>query len=79
MSPGFGYLAASLIGKIVGDVFLTREEIAGLMQDRLYTDSEPSGTTRLTEWVRQHAEQLGVRYASELARRRDRRKAYEKI
>jgi len=79
VSPGFGYLAAWLIGKLVGDVFLTREEIAGLMQDRLCTDSEPSGTTSLTAWVRHHAGELGVRYASELARRRDRRKAYEDI
>ena len=79
VSPGFGYLAASLIGKIVGDVFLTREEISGLMQDLLYTESEPTGKTRLTEWVRHHADQLGVRYASELARRRNRLEAYESI
>ncbi|MHC4067604.1 MAG: Rossmann-fold NAD(P)-binding domain-containing protein, partial [Planctomycetota bacterium] len=32
VSPRLGSLAAILIGKMVGDVFLTREEIAGLMQ-----------------------------------------------
>ncbi|MEE8586015.1 MAG: epimerase, partial [Acidobacteriota bacterium] len=79
VSPRVGYLAAWLIGKMVGDVFLTREEIAGLMQDLLCTDSEPSGKTKLTEWVRRHADELGVRYASELARRSNRLEAYRDI
>jgi uncharacterized protein YbjT (DUF2867 family) len=79
VSPGFGYIAASIIGKIVGDVFLTREEISGLMQDLLCTDSAPSGKTKLSEWARHHADELGIRYASELGRRRDRAAAYERI
>ncbi len=79
VSPGLGYLATSLMGKIVGDVFLTREEISGLMQNLLCTDSQPAGKTKLTEWVRQHANELGVRYASELARRRNREEAYENL
>jgi NADH dehydrogenase len=49
------------------------------MQDLLCTDSEPVGTTRLSEWARQHAADLGRRYASELARRRNRDRAYEDI
>ena len=79
VSPGLGFFAASLIGKIVGDVFLTREEISGLMQNLLCTDSEPTGKTKLTEWVRDHAAGLGLRYTSELARRRNRTAAYERI
>lgn len=79
VSPGFGYFAASLMGKIVGDVFLTREEVSGLMQNLLCTDSEPAGETKLSEWVRSHADELGVRYASELARRRNRTEAYENL
>jgi NADH dehydrogenase len=68
--PWFGHLAGSLIGRLVGDVFITREEIAGLMADLLYVDAPPAGNTRLTDWARQHAGTLGMRYASELARRR---------
>ena len=49
------------------------------MQDLLYTDSPPAGQTRFTEWAKQHAATLGVRYASELARRRNRREAYERL
>jgi uncharacterized protein YbjT (DUF2867 family) len=77
--PSLGYAAASVIGRFVGDVFLTREEIAGLMQGLLCTDSIPTGTTRLTDWVSQNRATLGVRYASELARRKDRRNSYASI
>jgi NADH dehydrogenase len=62
-----------------GDVFITREEIEGLMRDLLYTQSPPAGTTKLTDWVHEHRETLGVKYANELARRRDRNSAYEKL
>lgn len=78
VSPWLGYCVASVIGKIVGDVFLTRAEIEGLMRGLLCTASEPAGQTRLTEWVRRHADSLGVRYASELARRTRRDQPYEK-
>lgn len=77
--PAVGYLLGSLIGKIVGDVTITRDEIEGLMAGLLYTDSLPSGTTRLTDWARENSATLGLRYASELARRRDRIEAYDKL
>ena len=70
VSPQLGYLACSVIGKLVGDVFITREEIEGLMADLLYVDAPPTGTTRLTDWARKHAATLGATYASELGRRR---------
>lgn len=68
--PWLGYLCSVVIGRIVGDVIITREEIEGLMADLLYVDDKPAGTTRLTDWMRAHADTLGVTYASELARRR---------
>jgi hypothetical protein len=74
--PGLGYLVSVVIGKLVNDVFVTREEIAGLMADLLYVDAPPAGNTRLTDWARDHAQSLGRRYASELARRRDRNTEY---
>jgi NADH dehydrogenase len=79
VSPGLGYLAARAIGKMVGDVFLTREEIDGMMRNLLWTSSPPAGRTKLTEWARGHADTLGARYASELARRQRRDVAYEKL
>jgi NADH dehydrogenase len=77
--PGFGYLVGRLVGLLVGDVTITREEIEGLMAGLLYTESPPAGETKLTDWVRDHAAELGKRYASEMARRRDRNSAYEKL
>jgi uncharacterized protein YbjT (DUF2867 family) len=67
--PELGYFVGKLIGGIVGDVIVTREEIAGLMRGLLYVDSPPAGSTRLTEWAAEHRTTLGARYTSELARR----------
>ncbi len=69
VSPAIGFLAGWLIGKLMGDVTITRAEIAGLMSDLLYVDAPPAGKIRLTDWARRHANTLGRRYASELARR----------
>ncbi len=77
--PWFGYAVGSLISRLQGDVFITRPEIDGLMQNLLYTKSPPAGTTKLTDWARQHRDTLGVKYANELARRKNRNKAYEKL
>ena len=75
--PGLGYVASRLIGLFVGDTFVTREEIKGLMADLLHVQgATPTGGTVLSEWVKEHANTLGMRYASELARRKDRQLSY---
>ncbi|MGD9128411.1 MAG: NAD(P)H-binding protein [Planctomycetia bacterium] len=74
--PSIGYWTGWFLGKFLGDVMVTREEIRGLMADLLYVDAPPAGTTRLTDWIHDHAATLGRRYTSELARRRDRKRAY---
>ena len=74
--PSLGYLAGRMIGFLMNDVMITREEIKGLMANLLCVSSLPTGTTKLTEWIKQNSERLGRRYASELARRRDRTKEY---
>jgi uncharacterized protein YbjT (DUF2867 family) len=74
--PTLGYIVGSAIGKLVGDVVITREEIEGLMRDLLYVAAPPAGKTRLTDWAREHAGTLGKHYTSELARRRDRTRQY---
>ena len=79
LPPALGYWIGVMVGKLVGDVIVTREEIAGLMADLLCTDSPPAGQTRLSEWLRGSADSLGRRYASELARRQDRTTAYERL
>ena len=77
--PGVGLFVGKLVGAVVSDVVVTREEIAGLMENRLFTQSAPAGATRLTDWARDHAGDLGRSYSSELARRRDRESSYESL
>jgi len=74
--PSIGYLAGNLIGKLVGDVVITRAEIEGLMADLLYVDSPPTGVTKLTQWAREHTGSLGRTYTSELRRRKNRAAEY---
>lgn len=79
VSPSIGYFTSKIIGTFTGDIMITWEEIDGLMQNLLYVDSPPAGETRLTDWTREHAESLGRHYASELARRRNRKETYDKL
>jgi hypothetical protein len=51
-----------------GDVVLTRDEVAGLMANLLVSPRPPRGHTALSYWLKWHAETVGTRYASEVAR-----------
>ncbi len=75
--PSVGFIVGWFIGKCVGDVMITREEIKGLMADLLAVDSPPAGETKLTTWMRKHADDLGRYYTSELARRKNRAQEYQ--
>lgn len=72
VNPEVGYLFAAVAGKMVHDVIITLDEIRGLMEGRLFVDGPAAGTTRLTQWSQENRQWLGHRYASEMARRRDR-------
>jgi uncharacterized protein YbjT (DUF2867 family) len=74
--PTLGYWSCRLMGWLVNDVVITREEIRGLLENRLYVDAPPLGATKLTAWIARHKETLGRHYTSELARRSDRASAY---
>jgi len=74
--PWFGYAMSRVVGKLVGDVIITRDEVKGLMAGLLCVDAPSAGKTALTTWVKANAETLGRKYASELARRTDRTRAY---
>ncbi len=74
--PSIGFIVAAIVGKLVGDVVVTREEIKGLLAGTLAVDSPPTGETRLTSWAQDHSESLGKNYTSELARRKDTTREY---
>jgi nucleoside-diphosphate-sugar epimerase len=79
MPSWLAFQGVRVLGWMVGDVINTRDEVKGLMQERLYVDSPPLGTIKLSHWVRAHREKIGRQYASELQRRFDRVSAYQQI
>lgn len=68
LPPSLVLTSANLMGLVVRDVVLTKEEIDGLMSGHLVSQGPPTARTRLTDWMRDHRETLGRHYASELAR-----------
>ena len=68
MPAPLAFVFTRLIGWLVGDVVLTREEYRGLMSNLLDSESAPAGETRISQWLAQNREHLGRKYASEVAR-----------
>jgi NADH dehydrogenase len=68
LPPKLALWLSKMVGFFVGDVVLTKEEVDGLMADLLISAAPPTGQTSLRTWLHDHAEHLGVRYASELKR-----------
>jgi len=66
--PSLMWLAARALSLLLGDVLLTRQEIEGLMAGLLVSREPPLGKTRLSSWLDEHRDTVGVRYASELKR-----------
>jgi NADH dehydrogenase len=77
MPPWLAFQGVRMLGWMVGDAINTRDEVKGLMQERLYVDSPPLGTTKLSDWVGAHREKIGCQYANELQRRFDRVSPYQ--
>ncbi len=70
MPPGLALLGSKVVGALVNDVTLTRDEIEGLSAGLLASKdaSGPTLPTRITEWLADNADGLGHEYASELER-----------
>ncbi len=66
--PWLGLGLTQLAGLLKGDLALTRDEVVGLMAGLLTSEATPTGTTRLSDWLRDNADGLGRRYISELRR-----------
>ena len=77
VNPEIGFLAAKVLGALLRDVLVTREEIQGLMANLLYVDDPPTGKTVFSSWVIEHAVYLGRNYHNELARRLTRLRNYD--
>ncbi|MGH8985581.1 MAG: NAD(P)H-binding protein [Acidimicrobiia bacterium] len=66
--PRVALALAKVLGLLVRDVLLTGDELAGLMAELVAPDGSATGKVRLSEWLAQHADEVGREYASELAR-----------
>jgi nucleoside-diphosphate-sugar epimerase len=68
VSPMLAHGATTVIGRLLGDVILTPDEIRGLRADLLVSDQPSRCPTRLSDWIEKERLSLGRRYASEVAR-----------
>jgi NADH dehydrogenase len=67
--PHWAVLAAArVLGRFVGDVVLTRDEITELTSGWLTSNEPPRGRIRFSDWVLANGQLLGHRWSSELAR-----------
>jgi uncharacterized protein YbjT (DUF2867 family) len=68
MPPALVLVAARLLGPVVRDVVLTRDEVRELTSSFLTSMQPARGTTRISEWLPANAASLGRAWASELDR-----------
>lgn len=68
VSPSIGIYLGKMIGLFVRDVILTRDELRGLMGNKLTSNQEPNGGTHFSDWLRSNKHSIGTKYTSELSR-----------
>ena len=66
--PRVGLALTGLVGLLMRDMALTRDEVVGLMDGLLTSGEPPTDTTRLSDWLAENGDGLGRRYVSELRR-----------
>jgi uncharacterized protein YbjT (DUF2867 family) len=70
LSPAVVSLVLRGMSLLTRDVVLTRDEIDGLMAELVMVEGEATCPTSLSGYLREHADEIGREYQSELARRR---------
>ena len=60
--------ALKLVGLLLRDIILTREEVLGLKQELLVTSSPPLGKESVEDWLINNGRHLGRKYANDLDR-----------
>ncbi|HLF71363.1 MAG TPA: NAD(P)H-binding protein [Dehalococcoidia bacterium] len=66
--PPLSLVLLRAVGRLVGEVILSREELDGLMTELLVSHEPPRGVQSVVGWLREHGSELGLAYASEFAR-----------
>ncbi len=68
LPPRLALALSRPMGYLLNDVMLTGDEVKALMANLLVSDGPPTGRTRLSEWLDEHAAILGLEYRSDLKR-----------
>jgi uncharacterized protein YbjT (DUF2867 family) len=68
LPPSLSLLLLRAVGWMVGEVILSRQELEGLMSERLVSHEPPRGTHNVREWLHEHGDDIGRSYTSEFAR-----------
>ena len=68
LPPRVALLAAQFLSLFVNDVLLTPEEVDGLMANLLVSKEPARCKTSFKEWLEQNKQNVGAKYASELAK-----------
>ena len=66
--PSLGFALTRLVGLLLRDVALTRDEVDGLMAGLLTSAEPPAGTVTLAGWLEENPDILGRQYVSEFRR-----------
>jgi len=66
--PDLCLLLSQVVGVLLNDVLLTRDEVKGLMAELLISNQIPTAQTSIRDWLAANAETCGAAYASELHR-----------
>lgn len=67
-APWLTLLMAKFVGFLLGDITLTREELQGLVEERLYVGEPALGKTSFSDWAKENRASLGLFYRNELRR-----------
>ena len=66
--PAMGIFLGRIIGWFVKDVVLTKDELRGLMANKLTSTQSPNGKIKFSAWLHENKSQIGSQYTSELNR-----------
>jgi NADH dehydrogenase len=68
VGPSLGIFFGKIISFFVKDVVLTKDELRGLMVNKLTSNQKPNGKTLFSEWLHENRDSVGSVYTSELSR-----------
>src|SRR5262249_12127088 len=68
LPPGLSLLLLAAVGRAVREVILSKEELQGLITERLVSTEAPRGSASVLQWLAQNGRDLGISYSSEFER-----------